>query len=93
MTINLDMFSPFMEDIIMSNVYADASKGSPSKKIDCGSACSARCQSSSRPNLCNRACGTCCAQCSCIPQGTSGNRDVCPCYSTMITSGGQLKCP
>ncbi|KAM4129931.1 hypothetical protein ACJW30_01G061500 [Castanea mollissima] len=60
---------------------------------DCGAACSARCQLSSRPNLCKRACGTCCARCSCVPPGTSGNRDVCPCYATMTTRGGQLKCP
>ncbi|XP_030955863.1 gibberellin-regulated protein 1-like [Quercus robur] len=74
-------------------VNTDATKGSPSKKIDCGAACSARCQLSSRPNLCKRACGTCCARCNCVPPGTSGNRDVCPCYATMTTHGGQLKCP
>ena len=60
---------------------------------DCGAACTARCQLSSRPNLCKRACGTCCARCSCVPPGTSGNRDVCPCYATMTTHGGKLKCP
>ncbi|KAK7814029.1 snakin-2 [Quercus suber] len=70
-------------------VNADATTGSP----NCGAACSARCQLSSRPNLCKRACGTCCARCSCVPPGTSGNRDVCPCYATMIIRGGQLKCP
>ncbi|KAF3944866.1 hypothetical protein CMV_028711 [Castanea mollissima] len=60
-------------------VNTDTTKGSPSKKIDCGAACSARCQLSSRPNLCKRACGTCCARCSCVPPGTSGNRDLCYC--------------
>ncbi|XP_030955670.1 snakin-2-like isoform X1 [Quercus lobata] len=70
-------------------VNTDAAK----KKIDCGAACSARCQLSSRPNLCKRACGTCCSRCSCVPPGTSGNRDVCPCYATMTTRGGKLKCP
>ncbi|KAK4599985.1 hypothetical protein RGQ29_009871 [Quercus rubra] len=74
-------------------VNTDAAKGSPNKKIDCGAACSARCQLSSRPNLCKRACGTCCSRCSCVPPGTSGNHNVCPCYATMTTRGGKLKCP
>ncbi|KAI7757205.1 hypothetical protein M8C21_015332 [Ambrosia artemisiifolia] len=62
-------------------------------KIDCGSACKARCKLSSRPNLCHRACGTCCARCSCVPPGTSGNQKVCPCYYNMTTHGGKRKCP
>ncbi|XP_071703043.1 snakin-2-like [Rutidosis leptorrhynchoides] len=64
-----------------------------SSKINCGSACKARCRLSSRPNLCHRACGTCCARCSCVPPGTSGNQKVCPCYYNMTTQGGRRKCP
>ncbi|WCJ35104.1 Gibberellin-regulated family protein [Euphorbia peplus] len=64
-----------------------------SGKIDCGSACSARCKLSSRQRLCNRACGTCCTRCNCVPPGTSGNHQSCPCYATMTTHGGRLKCP
>ncbi|CAN1127279.1 Gibberellin-regulated protein 1 [Linum perenne] len=60
---------------------------------DCGSACKARCQLSSRPNLCHRACGTCCKRCSCVPPGTAGNYDKCACYATMTTHGGHRKCP
>uniref|UniRef100_A0A2P2PLN4 Gast1-like protein n=1 Tax=Rhizophora mucronata TaxID=61149 RepID=A0A2P2PLN4_RHIMU len=63
------------------------------QKIDCGSACIARCQLSSRPNLCHRACGTCCKRCDCVPPGTSGNYDVCPCYASLTTHGGRRKCP
>ncbi|KAL7128190.1 hypothetical protein ABFS83_14G299200 [Erythranthe nasuta] len=62
-------------------------------KLDCGTACAARCRLSSRPNLCNRACGTCCGRCNCVPPGTSGNQEVCPCYYTMTTHGGRRKCP
>jgi hypothetical protein len=61
--------------------------------VDCASACAVRCQLSSRPNLCHRACGTCCARCNCVPPGTSGNYDVCPCYGNMTTHHGQHKCP
>ncbi|GAB2293867.1 Snakin-2 [Dionaea muscipula] len=59
----------------------------------CGPACNARCRLSSRPNLCKRACGTCCARCNCVPPGTSGNQGVCPCYYNQTTRGGKRKCP
>ncbi|CAI0382712.1 unnamed protein product [Linum tenue] len=62
-------------------------------KFDCGGACDARCQLSSRPNLCKRACGTCCVRCSCVPPGTAGNYDKCPCYAGLTTHGGVRKCP
>ncbi|WOL13372.1 gibberellin-regulated protein 1-like [Canna indica] len=61
--------------------------------IDCGGECARRCKLSSRPNLCQRACGTCCARCSCVPPGTSGNYESCPCYANMTTRGGKRKCP
>ncbi|XP_039170206.1 snakin-2-like [Eucalyptus grandis] len=65
----------------------------PPPHIDCDGACDARCQLSSRPHLCKRACGTCCARCDCVPPGTSGNYDACPCYANMTTHGGRHKCP
>ncbi|CAG7860820.1 unnamed protein product, partial [Brassica rapa] len=61
--------------------------------VDCGSACIARCRLSSRPNLCHRACGTCCARCNCVPPGTYGNYDKCKCYASLTTHGGRHKCP
>ncbi|ONK55545.1 uncharacterized protein A4U43_UnF1930 [Asparagus officinalis] len=61
--------------------------------INCGELCAIRCSKSSRPNLCKRACGTCCARCNCVPKGTYGNEDSCPCYATMTTHGGAHKCP
>ncbi|XP_054818743.1 gibberellin-regulated protein 11-like [Prosopis cineraria] len=65
----------------------------PPPHIDCDSECDRRCKLSSRPNLCKRACGTCCARCNCVPSGTSGNYDECPCYANMTTHGGRHKCP
>ncbi|CAN6845436.1 unnamed protein product, partial [Brassica oleracea] len=61
--------------------------------VDCGSACIARCRLSSRPNLCHRACGTCCARCNCVPPGTYGNYDKCKCYASLTTHDGRRKCP
>jgi len=51
--------------------------------VDCNSRCQERCSLSSRPNLCHRACGTCCARCNCVAPGTSGNYDKCPCYGSL----------
>ncbi|OIW03541.1 hypothetical protein TanjilG_30961 [Lupinus angustifolius] len=69
------------------------SQGSLLQHIDCNGACSARCRLSSRPNLCHRACGTCCRRCNCVPPGTAGNHEVCPCYASLTTHGGKRKCP
>ncbi|XP_039127251.1 gibberellin-regulated protein 11-like [Dioscorea cayenensis subsp. rotundata] len=61
--------------------------------LDCGGACKVRCSKSSRPNLCKRACRTCCMRCHCVPPGTYGNYAFCPCYATLTTHGGKRKCP
>ncbi|KAL1371651.1 hypothetical protein HN51_001897 [Arachis hypogaea] len=62
--------------------------------IDCGGLCKERCSLHSRPNLCNRACGTCCVRCKCVPPGTAGNRELCgSCYTDMTTHGNKTKCP
>ncbi|KAL8172105.1 hypothetical protein V2J09_023909 [Rumex salicifolius] len=61
--------------------------------IDCGEACGERCKLSSRKKICLRGCGTCCERCHCVPPGTSGHADVCPCYANMTTHGGKRKCP
>ncbi|KAK7265720.1 hypothetical protein RJT34_33343 [Clitoria ternatea] len=62
--------------------------------IDCGGLCKSRCSVHSRPNLCHRACGTCCVRCKCVPPGTSGNRELCgTCYTDMTTHGNKTKCP
>ncbi|KAL8228931.1 hypothetical protein R6Q57_013831 [Mikania cordata] len=64
------------------------------KFIDCGGLCAIRCGKHSRPNVCTRACGTCCQRCSCVPPGTHGNREMCGrCYTDMLTHGNKPKCP
>nr|UYE91514.1 snakin 3 [Mentha longifolia] len=62
-------------------------------KIDCGKECSRRCKLASRQKMCHRACGTCCDRCHCVPPGTSGNQNVCPCYASLTTHHGRKKCP
>ncbi|KAL5778910.1 hypothetical protein ACOSQ2_009647 [Xanthoceras sorbifolium] len=63
------------------------------KKINCSHACSRRCKESSRKKLCHRACKTCCKRCHCVPPGTSGNKEACPCYASLKTHGNKSKCP
>ncbi|KAI0512397.1 hypothetical protein KFK09_013036 [Dendrobium nobile] len=67
---------------------------SPAPLLDCAGLCGVRCSRHSRPNVCQRACGTCCERCGCVPPGTFGNRDLCgPCYANMTTHANRTKCP
>ncbi|CAJ1972548.1 unnamed protein product [Sphenostylis stenocarpa] len=79
-------------DAHQSSVHAQT-QTSLLQQIDCNGACGARCRLSSRPRLCQRACGTCCRRCNCVPPGTAGNQEACPCYATLTTRGGRRKCP
>ncbi|CAF2060929.1 hypothetical protein HID58_072013 [Brassica napus] len=79
--------------LVEADVESSNKKDGYGSKIDCGSACIARCKLSSRPNLCHRACGTCCARCNCVPPSTYGNHDKCECYANLTTHGGRRKCP
>ncbi|PIN10898.1 hypothetical protein CDL12_16500 [Handroanthus impetiginosus] len=63
------------------------------KKINCSYACSRRCRKASRKKICHRACKTCCKRCNCVPPGTYGNKELCPCYASLRTHGNKPKCP
>ncbi|KAL2937231.1 Gibberellin-regulated protein 11 [Bienertia sinuspersici] len=52
-----------------------------------------RCSTTKRPNLCKRACGSCCSKCNCVPPGTYGNYEACPCYGNLTTHDNKHKCP
>ncbi|KAK4576832.1 hypothetical protein RGQ29_027393 [Quercus rubra] len=38
-------------------------------------------------------CQKCCAKCLCVPPGTYGNKEFCPCYNNWKTKRGGSKCP
>ncbi|CAN6550657.1 hypothetical protein ACFX13_011715 [Malus domestica] len=62
--------------------------------LNCEGLCNQRCSKHSRPNVCTRACGTCCMRCKCVPPGTAGNREACgTCYTDMTTHHHRIKCP
>ncbi|KAF8080390.1 hypothetical protein N665_0949s0012 [Sinapis alba] len=87
------LISLLVLQLVEADVEISNKNNGDGSKIDCGSACKARCMLSSRPNLCHRACGTCCARCNCVPPGTYGNYDKCPCYANLTTHDGRRKCP
>ncbi|XP_010536385.1 PREDICTED: gibberellin-regulated protein 11-like [Tarenaya hassleriana] len=62
-------------------------------KIDCTAECERRCILSKRGDTCRRVCGECCATCGCVPPGTWGQYEACPCYGQQKTHGGRQKCP
>ncbi|XWS29199.1 hypothetical protein CRYUN_Cryun24cG0008100 [Craigia yunnanensis] len=74
--------------------FCGAPSPSPqAQTIDCGEACQGRCKLSKRLNLCKRACGSCCAKCNCVPPGTAGSHEYCPCYANLTTRNKICKCP
>ncbi|XP_072952618.1 gibberellin-regulated protein 14-like [Typha angustifolia] len=78
--------------------HAPAQAPPPHKIVDtkeCFGVCKGRCSLHSRPNLCGRACMTCCSVCKCVPAGTAGNRETCgTCYTDWQTHGNRTnKCP
>ena len=60
---------------------------------ECGPACSYRCSATSHRKPCLFFCNECCAQCLCVPSGTYGNKQECPCYDNWKTQDGKPKCP
>ncbi|KAG7596561.1 Gibberellin regulated protein [Arabidopsis suecica] len=60
----------------------------------CGGKCSVRCSKADRTHEeCLEDCDICCEKCNCVPSGTYGNKDECPCYRDMKNSKGGSKCP
>ncbi|CAA7021786.1 unnamed protein product [Microthlaspi erraticum] len=59
----------------------------------CGSKCNVRCSKANANEACLKYCNICCEKCNCVPSGTYGNKDECPCYRDMTNSKGGSKCP
>ncbi|XP_076883245.1 peamaclein-like [Bidens hawaiensis] len=60
---------------------------------NCSGACAYRCSATHHRGNCIDTCNDCCGKCLCVPSGTYGNKDECPCYRDMRTQEGQPKCP
>ncbi|WOL12639.1 peamaclein-like [Canna indica] len=65
----------------------------------CESKCKVRCAKAGVMDRCLNYCGMCCEECKCVPSGTYGNKDECPCYRDKVAKGQQggkkmkPKCP
>ncbi|TYI18441.1 hypothetical protein ES332_A07G091200v1 [Gossypium tomentosum] len=62
-------------------------------RIDCKPRCSYRCSATSHKKPCMFFCLKCCSKCLCVPPGTYGNKQICPCYNNWKTKDGGPKCP
>ncbi|XP_021740833.1 protein GAST1-like [Chenopodium quinoa] len=60
---------------------------------ECGPRCSYRCSNTQYKKPCLFFCNKCCAKCLCVPTGTYGNKQSCPCYNNWKTKRGGPKCP
>ncbi|KAL9290887.1 Gibberellin-regulated protein 13 [Arabidopsis thaliana] len=60
---------------------------------ECGPRCGDRCSNTQYKKPCLFFCNKCCNKCLCVPPGTYGNKQVCPCYNNWKTKSGGPKCP
>ncbi|KAJ7961614.1 Gibberellin-regulated family protein [Quillaja saponaria] len=60
---------------------------------ECPKACDYRCSKTQHKNPCLEYCNQCCAKCLCVPSGTYGHKEECPCYNNWKTKEGGPKCP
>ncbi|CAL4897090.1 unnamed protein product [Urochloa decumbens] len=86
------------EDLINKDDDIDNHKGNNDgkgklKPSQCSGECRRRCSKTHHKKPCLFFCNKCCAKCLCVPPGTYGNKDTCPCYNNWKTKEGGPKCP
>ncbi|GKV47081.1 hypothetical protein SLEP1_g54013 [Rubroshorea leprosula] len=79
--------------ISLSSVAEAAYSSGKLQPSDCKPKCTYRCSATSHKKPCMFFCLKCCAKCLCVPPGTYGNKQVCPCYNNWKTKEGGPKCP
>ncbi|XP_042489914.1 gibberellin-regulated protein 12-like [Macadamia integrifolia] len=82
----------FLLMIVMSFLMAVAIAGNV-RLQDCPKACGYRCSATSHKKPCLFYCNKCCKKCLCVPSGTYGHKEECPCYNNWKTKEGKPKCP
>ncbi|KAG9443637.1 hypothetical protein H6P81_014977 [Aristolochia fimbriata] len=60
---------------------------------ECTGRCAERCSATAYKKPCKFFCEKCCTKCLCVPPGTYGNKQLCPCYNNWKTKRGGPKCP
>ncbi|KAL6641573.1 hypothetical protein ACP70R_019754 [Stipagrostis hirtigluma subsp. patula] len=60
---------------------------------ECPQKCDYRCSKANAREMCLTDCKLCCETCRCVPSGTAGNKEECPCYNNWKSKQGKPKCP
>ncbi|KAL4203184.1 hypothetical protein AMTRI_Chr01g126640 [Amborella trichopoda] len=93
----LQIFCLFLVFIDSFTIYAFAARHhhrhSGFSQAECPRACSYRCSETAYHKPCMLYCQKCCFKCKCVPPGTYGNKQLCPCYANWKTKRGGPKCP
>ncbi|KAH6832819.1 Gibberellin-regulated family protein [Perilla frutescens var. hirtella] len=81
--------------LVKTSAAAELNDKGPATDLSpfCKGKCEVRCSSAGRKERCMEYCGICCSKCNCVPSGTVGNKDECPCYRDLKNSKGKPKCP
>ncbi|KAL5570844.1 hypothetical protein UlMin_023468 [Ulmus minor] len=79
--------------LITFSLVAEARGQGKLRPSDCEPKCKYRCSATSHKKPCMFFCKKCCASCLCVPSGTYGNKQECPCYNNWKTKEGGPKCP
>ncbi|ESW13894.1 hypothetical protein PHAVU_008G235301 [Phaseolus vulgaris] len=79
--------------VSFSDVAQAYTRSGTLRASDCKGRCTYRCSATSHKKPCMFFCQKCCAKCLCVPPGTYGNKQLCPCYNTWKTKEGRPKCP
>ncbi|KAG0477395.1 hypothetical protein HPP92_014236 [Vanilla planifolia] len=79
--------------MLLVSLYGDVASA---QSAFCNGKCKVRCSKASVHDQCLKYCGLCCRMCNCVPSGTYGNKNECPCYRDIYTGVGRRrrpKCP
>lgn len=79
--------------VVTSAIEPIMEPGKTPASFNCDAKCEYRCSEAGRKDRCLEYCGICCAKCQCVPSGTYGHKDECPCYRDWKNSKGGPKCP
>uniref|UniRef100_A0A7N0VJS6 Uncharacterized protein n=1 Tax=Kalanchoe fedtschenkoi TaxID=63787 RepID=A0A7N0VJS6_KALFE len=77
---------------LLVNMSNAGGEGSLTRQ-QCPGACDFRCSKTSHRKPCLFYCNMCCNKCLCVPSGTYGHKEECPCYNNWKTKEGGPKCP
>ncbi|KAF3969868.1 hypothetical protein ACB098_01G199000 [Castanea mollissima] len=79
--------------LLLLITFSDIAEAAKLRPSDCKPKCTYRCSATSHKKPCMFFCLKCCSKCLCVPPGTEGNKQVCPCYNNWKAKDGRPMCP